>query len=136
MTMNQSAVSHIVILPSPGISHLIPFVEFAKRLVSQHNNFHVTCIIPNNSSPSQPTKAIVEALPTSIDAIFLPPVSFEDLPEVTNPAVQIFLTVSRSLPSLRNILESLLSKTHLAAFLTNFFGIDALDVAKEFNIPS
>ncbi|KAF3440076.1 hypothetical protein FNV43_RR18354 [Rhamnella rubrinervis] len=134
--MNPAAVSHIVILPAPGISHLIPFVEFAKLLVSQHNNFHVTCIIPNNGSPSQPTKAIVEALPTSIDAIFLPPVRFEDLPEGINPGIQIFLTVSRSLPSLRSVLESLLSKTHLAAFLTDLFGVDTFDVAKEFNIPS
>ncbi|KAF3440074.1 hypothetical protein FNV43_RR18352 [Rhamnella rubrinervis] len=131
--MNQSK-SHIVILPSVGISHLIPFVEFAKRLVSQHNNFHVTCIIPTNGPPPQIAKAIVEALPTTIDAIFLPPVSFDDL--VANPLAPLTLTVSRSLSSIRNVLESLLSKTHVAAFLTNFFGIDSLDVVKELNIPS
>lgn len=129
-------MNHIVILPSPGISHLIPFVEFAKRLVSQHSDFRVTCILPTSGPPSQPTKAIVEALPTSIDTIFLPPVSLDDLPEGINPGVQIFLTISRSLPSLSHVLESLLSKDHLSAFLTNFFGIDALDVAKELNVPT
>jgi hydroquinone glucosyltransferase len=119
-----------------GISHLIPFLEFAKRLVSQHSNFHVTCIIPTNGPTPQLTNAIVEGLPNSIDVIFLPPVSLEDLPETTNPGALIFLNMSRSLPSLRKVLESLLSKTHLAAFLTNFFGVDSFDVAKEFNIPS
>lgn len=114
---------------------MIPFVEFAKHLVSQHN-FHVTCIIPTSGPPSQRTKAIVEALPTSIDATFLPPVSFEDQPKDAHPGSQIVLTVSRSLQSLRSVLESLLSKTNLAAFLTDFFGIDSLEVAKEFNVPS
>nr|XP_015887616.2 hydroquinone glucosyltransferase-like [Ziziphus jujuba var. spinosa] len=137
MALKQTT-SHIAIVPSPGISHLIPFVEFAKRLVVQHSNFHVTCIIPTNGPPSKATKAIVESLPTSnIDSIFLPPVSFDEFPEGTVPGDQIALTVLHSVPSLRRVLESLLSKTHLSAFLADFFGAHALDVAdKEFNIPS
>ncbi|XP_015887659.3 hydroquinone glucosyltransferase-like [Ziziphus jujuba] len=134
MAMKQKF--HIAILPSPGISHLIPFVEFAKRLLLQNNNFHVTCIIPNNGPPSKATKAIVESLPTSIDSIFLPPVSFNDFPNGIVPILQIILTMSRSLPSLRHVLESLVSKAHLSAFLTDLFGTDTLDVAKEFNIPA
>ncbi|KAF3440075.1 hypothetical protein FNV43_RR18353 [Rhamnella rubrinervis] len=60
----------------------------------------------------------------------------KDLPEGIDPAIQVFLTVSRSLPSLRNVFESLLSKIHLAAFLTDLFGIDTFYVAKEYNVPS
>ncbi|XP_015887635.2 hydroquinone glucosyltransferase-like [Ziziphus jujuba] len=129
--MAMKKKSHIAIFPSPGFSHLIPFVEFAKRLVLQHNNFHVTCIIPTDGPPSKATKAIVESLPTSIDSIFLPPVNFDGIA----PGLQVFLTATRSLPSLRHVLESLVSKTHLSAFLTDMFGTDTLDVAKEFNIP-
>lgn len=135
MATNQ-AVCDAVVLPAAWMSHMIQLIEFAKRLVSQHSNFHVTCIIPGNGPPSQATKVIVEALPTSIDATFLPPVSFDDLADVPTPSLKIFATVARSLPSLRNVLESLLSKTQLCAFLTNIFGIDSLDAAQEFNIPT
>nr|XP_015887649.2 hydroquinone glucosyltransferase-like [Ziziphus jujuba var. spinosa] len=133
--MAMKKKSHIAIFPSPGFSHLIPFAEFAKRLVLQHNNFHVTFIIPTDGPPSKATKAIVESLPTSIDSIFLPPVNFDDFPNGVAPGLQIVLTVTRSLTSLRHVLESLVSKTHLSAFLTDMFGSSTLDVAKEFNIP-
>ncbi|KAK7829850.1 hydroquinone glucosyltransferase [Quercus suber] len=92
----------IAILPSPGMGHLVPFVEFAKPLVL-HHNFHITCIIPVFGSPSKAMKEVLEALPTSIDNVFLPPVNSEDL-ESLPLGVQITVTMTRSLPSLPEVL--------------------------------
>ena len=119
---------HIAIFPSPGMGHLIPLLELAK-LLALHHNFHITCIISALGSPSKAMKEVLQVLPTSIDHVFLPPVSSEDL-EGLLPEVQTILTLTRSLPPLRDVLKS----TRFAAFIVDTFGMDALDVAKEFNI--
>ncbi|KAJ0110821.1 hypothetical protein Patl1_00145 [Pistacia atlantica] len=81
---------NVVILPSPGMGHLIPFIQFAKHLVHLHN-FHVTSIIPTIGSPPNAMKAAFQALPQKIDLIFLPPVSFDDLHEDIETPVPIAL---------------------------------------------
>ncbi|XP_062076498.1 hydroquinone glucosyltransferase-like [Humulus lupulus] len=129
--------THIVIFPSPGISHLIPFIELAKRLVSLHN-FHVTCLLLTTTddcnAPSPAKTAILDSLPAAVDAVFLPPVSFDDLPEDYSPALKLTLTVTRSLSSLQTVLESQLSP--LSAFIADPFGFESLEVAKGLNVPS
>ena len=68
---------NVALLPSPGMGHLIPLVEFAKQFVL-HHDFHITCIIPVLGSPSKAMKAVLQALPTNIDHVFLPPVILEE----------------------------------------------------------
>ncbi|KAK8339545.1 hypothetical protein V6Z11_A08G041500 [Gossypium hirsutum] len=77
--MAKAQRPHIAILPSPGMGHLIPLVEFAKRLVHQHS-FTVTFVIPTDGSPSKALKSTLDSLPTFIDSVFLPPVDLSDLP--------------------------------------------------------
>ncbi|MBA0610107.1 hypothetical protein Godav_010999 [Gossypium davidsonii] len=73
--MAKAQRPHIAILASPGMGHLIPLVEFAKRLVHQH-----TFVIPTDGSPSKALKSTLDSLPTFIDSVFLPPVDLSDLP--------------------------------------------------------
>uniref|UniRef100_A0A7N2LFF7 Glycosyltransferase n=1 Tax=Quercus lobata TaxID=97700 RepID=A0A7N2LFF7_QUELO len=121
---------HIAILPSPGMGHLIPLVEFAKLLV-HHHDFNITCIIPVLGSPPKAMKAVLQALPTTIDHVFLPPVILEE-EEIRDLKfeVQTILTLTRSLPPLRDVSKS----TQFSAFVVDPFGIDALAIAKELNI--
>ncbi|KAK7841588.1 hydroquinone glucosyltransferase [Quercus suber] len=121
---------HIALLPSPGMGHLIPLVELAKLLLL-HHDFHITCIIPVLGSPSKAMKAVLQALPTSIDHVFLPPVILEE-EEIKGLKleVQAMLTLTHSLPPLRDVLKP----TRFSAFVVDPFGIDALDIAKELNI--
>lgn len=136
----MSQTLQVVIVPSPGMGHLIPFIEFAKHLVHFHDYFNVTCIIPTIGSPPDAMKASLLALPPTINHIFLPPISFEedrsDYSEVGNE-VLISLAMTRSLPSLRHILKSLIeTNTRVVAFLVDFFGTAAFDVANEFDLSS
>ncbi|TXG62573.1 hypothetical protein EZV62_009567 [Acer yangbiense] len=136
----MSQTLQVVIVPSPGMGHLIPFIEFAKHLVHFHDYFNVTCIIPTIGSPPDAMKASLLALPPTINHIFLPPISFEDdrsdYSEVGNE-VLISLAMTRSLPSLRHILKSLIeTNNRVVAFLVDFFGTAAFDVANEFDLSS
>ncbi|KAL0414119.1 UNVERIFIED_CONTAM: Hydroquinone glucosyltransferase [Sesamum radiatum] len=134
METSQAVQPHIAILPSPGMGHLIPLAELAKNLVSRHS-FSVTFIIPTdaNTSHLQAQKSFLQALPHSISCIFLPPISFIDLPDDTKIESRISLSVNRSIPHLRRALSTLReSGTRLSALVVDILGVFAVDVAREF----
>ncbi|XP_022757519.1 hydroquinone glucosyltransferase-like [Durio zibethinus] len=131
--MEKAQTPHIAIVPSPGMGHLIPLVEFAKRLVHQYN-LTVTFVIPTDDSPTKAQKSTLDSLPSSIDSVFLPRVDLSDFPEDSKIETLISLTVARSVSFLREALKSLVAKTKLVALVVDLFGTDAFDVAREFNV--
>ncbi|PSS24207.1 Hydroquinone glucosyltransferase [Actinidia chinensis var. chinensis] len=124
----------IAILPTPGMGHLIPLAEFAKRLVLTYR-FSVTFIVPTDGPLPKAQKSFLEALiPTGISHLLLPPANFDDLPDDVRAETRISLSVTRSLPSLREAIKTLVSSTRVVALVVDLFGTDAFDVAKEFNL--
>ncbi|KAF5952858.1 hypothetical protein HYC85_010802 [Camellia sinensis] len=125
---------HVALLPSPGMGHLIPLVEFAKQLV-RHHPFSATFIIPTIGPLSSAQTSVLKSLSEPISHLFLPPITFDDHHHL-DPVTQIALTMTRSLPSIRDVFESLIATTNLVAFVVDPLGTDAFDVAKQFCIPS
>ncbi|GLU05948.1 hypothetical protein SLE2022_230200 [Rubroshorea leprosula] len=123
----------VAMVPTPGMGHLIPLVELAKRLV-HHHNFAVTFFVPSDGSSMKPQKQLLQSLPNSISTIFLPPVSFDDLPEDVKVETRIALSLTRSIPNLRDSFKALTESTRVVAMVVDLFGIDAFDVAREFGI--
>lgn len=78
--------------------------------------------------------SILQALPNSITAIFFPPINLDDLPEDCGTETRISLTVTRSLPFLRDSLSALAKTTRLVAMVIDIFGTNTFDVALEFNM--
>ncbi|RDX67751.1 Hydroquinone glucosyltransferase, partial [Mucuna pruriens] len=128
--------THIVVVPGPGFSHLVPILEFSKRLVQLHPLLHVTAIIPTLGSLPSVSKTFLETLPSSITLTFLPPVDPNDLPHGLETGVQMQFVVTYSLPFLHKAIKSLTSRTPLAAIVVDNFAYEALDFAKEFNMLS
>ncbi|CAL5381321.1 unnamed protein product [Camellia sinensis] len=122
---------HVALLPSPGMGHLIPSIEFAKQLV-HHHHFSATILIPSAAPPTTAQKTVLQKLPKTIHHIFLPPVQLPDDP--LSVASQISLTVTLSLPSIKHTLASLSTSTRLVSLIVDPFGIDAIDGAKEFGV--
>ncbi|KAK6146336.1 hypothetical protein DH2020_020205 [Rehmannia glutinosa] len=126
---------HIVLLPPPGfLGHLIPFIELAKKLVSQYNFTVTLIIIPHDSEPQKSLLQGINPTTTNINSVFLPPVSIDDLPDDLNPDVLLPSRVIRSLPSLRHALSSL--GTPATALVVDLFAVHAIDVAKQVGIPA
>ncbi|KAK7277133.1 hypothetical protein RIF29_18283 [Crotalaria pallida] len=131
----------IAMVPCPGLSHLIPLLEFAKRLIQlDHNNnkFHVTFLIPTLGPPSSSMISFLNDLPPNIDFNILPQVNIEDVPHNLHPATKMRLVVKLSLPFLHEAVSSLMSSHthHLVALVLSMFSVDAIDVAKQFNLLS
>ncbi|KAK8523617.1 hypothetical protein V6N13_057213 [Hibiscus sabdariffa] len=129
----EEAPLHVVIVPTPGMGHLIPLIEFAKRLVF-HHNFAVTFIIPNDGSPMKLQKQLFSSLPLSIYSVFLPLPSFDDLSEDAKIETRIILSLTRSLHLLRDSFKVLAQSKRVVAFVADVFGTDAFDIAKEFGV--
>ncbi|KAL5552357.1 hypothetical protein UlMin_002533 [Ulmus minor] len=132
---SQEKRLRIVIVPTPGMGHLIPLAEFAKRLVV-HHNFTVTFIVPNDGTSMELQTNFLQSLPANfISSIFLPKVSFDDLPEDSIMETRIALSLIRSLPALRDSLKTLTESTRLASIVVDLFGAAAFDLARELGIP-
>ncbi|XP_027334238.1 hydroquinone glucosyltransferase-like [Abrus precatorius] len=127
---------HIAVIPSAGFSHLVPILQFSRRLVELHPEIHVTCIIPTLGSPPSASKTILETLPPNINSIFLPPVNPKDLPQGLPMAAQFQLAVTHSLSSIHEALKSLTLRTPFLAMVVDSFAAVALDFAHEFNMLS
>ncbi|XP_004515369.1 hydroquinone glucosyltransferase [Cicer arietinum] len=126
----------IAMIPSPGLSHLIPLVEFAKLLLQKHNEFIITFLIPTFGPLSSSMQSILNTLPPNMNFTVLPQLNNiqQDLP--IEPATQMKLIVKNSVPFLIEEVKSLISKTHLIALVFSMFSTDAHDVAKQFNLLS
>lgn len=133
MSPTQSQKPHIAILPSPGMGHLIPLVEFAKRLIL-HHQFSVSLILPTDGPISNAQKIFLNSLPSSMDYHLLPPVNLNDLPQDVKIETRISLTVTRSLPSLREVFKSIIESKKTVALVVDLFGTDAFDVAIDFKV--
>jgi hydroquinone glucosyltransferase len=124
----------IAMVPSPGLSHLIPQVEFAKQLLQQHNEFIVTFIIPTLGPLTPSMQQVLNNLPPNIDFILLPQV--KNIQQSHDPAAQMKLIVKHSIPFLQQEVKSLISKTNLVSLIFSIFSTDAYEVAKQFNLSS
>ena len=130
----------VALVSSPGLTHLTPLVEFAKRLSSLYpHDFHFKFLVTTLGPPSPTMKSVLQSLPSTMSFVLLPQVNMEDLPAPDfDPAAQVFLTVSLSLPSIHQQIKLLSSSssTRLIALVVDPFAIDAINIAKEFSITS
>ncbi|XP_034904826.1 hydroquinone glucosyltransferase isoform X2 [Populus alba] len=125
---------HVAIFPSPGMGHLIPLTELAKKFALNYD-LSSTFIVPSIGPPPEAQKKVLGSLPEGINYISLPPVSFDDLPGI-RAETQISLTITRSLSSVRDVLKSLAASTRLVALVLDLFGTDVIDIASELSVPS
>ncbi|OIW13577.1 hypothetical protein TanjilG_25676 [Lupinus angustifolius] len=122
----------VAMMPTPGMGHLIPMLEFAKRLIRYHHNIRVKFLIPTDGPPSKAQTTVLRNLPNAISHIFLPPVTLSDVPQDAKIETIISLTVLRSLPSLR---REMTAEIHpIGGLVVDLFGADAFDVAKELDV--
>ncbi|KAI3876318.1 hypothetical protein MKX03_032916 [Papaver bracteatum] len=132
--MEKTLPPHVIIMPSPGMGHLIPIIEFAKRFVLDHG-FSATILIPTETnSPFQALKLALDSLPSAINTIFLPPV---DLSDLSNDALtQMFATVNRSLPSFSDSVRTITATRKVVSLVVDIFCTNAIRIANEFHIKA
>lgn len=138
MEFNQSKEPpHIAILPSPGLGHIIPLFQLAKRLVTTHR-LHVTFLVVTTSDPTPAAQADLlqpAALPPGLHVVDLPPVDVSDqLAGVPPGLTPLCVMVEHSLrQQLRPALLGLAPR--VTAVVIDCFCTQAFEICGEFEIP-
>ncbi|XP_055808368.1 hydroquinone glucosyltransferase-like isoform X2 [Solanum dulcamara] len=137
-TSIREIIPHLALLPTPGMGHLIPLLQFANKLTNDHR-FSVTLILPTDDGVpiSESQNQFLKTFSSSgtLNYLILPPVNFDDLPKNVKIETRISLTITRSLPYFRQVFKKLIETSKVVALIVDLFGTDAFEVANEFNIP-
>lgn len=127
---------HVAFLPSPGMGHITPLFEFARRLVI-HHGFHVSFfVISTDASAAQNELFQSENLPPGFHAVEIPPVenisSFftEDMRVVT----RLSIMVRESLKHLPSLLMKQ-QRRPIEALIIDLFCTDAFEICQKLSIP-
>ncbi|KAK9011777.1 hypothetical protein V6N11_039859 [Hibiscus sabdariffa] len=130
----ESIKPHIALLASPGMGHLIPVLELAKRLVS-HQSFKVTVFVVAIDHASITNTQLLQSPAGSdddglLDIVLVP---FLDIVGSDITIVEkIVATMRRSLSFLRTEISKM--EILPIALVVDLFGTGALVVADEFNM--
>ncbi|KAJ1442394.1 UDP-glycosyltransferase family, conserved site [Sesbania bispinosa] len=125
---------HVVLLSSPGLGHLMPVIELAKRFIL-HHNFKAT-ILAVTSESSDAEKHILKSsiTPSLCNIIQIPSPDISALVPIDAAVVAcLCITMREAVPSIRSALIDMPLRP--SALIVDFFGTEALPVAEELNIP-
>ncbi|KAK2657276.1 hypothetical protein Ddye_010328 [Dipteronia dyeriana] len=129
---------HVALLASPGMGHIIPVLELAKRLTNQHN-LHVTVFVVSfdqNTSVEQLSQLVINSSNEKLlhDIVLLR--SDQDMSVLVDPGasivIKILVMMRVCLPSLRFNISSM--EFRPTALIVDLFGTEAMAVADEFEM--
>ncbi|WJX60909.1 coniferyl-alcohol glucosyltransferase [Trifolium repens] len=128
---------HAALLASPGMGHLIPTMELAKRLTT-HHGFEVTVFIVTTDSDTTTTSKILQQTSNlnGINIVVTPPVDVSDKLDPNNPSLglTIVLTMIESLPFIQSQILSM--KFPPSVLIVDLFGTMALPMARDLHMSS
>ncbi|CAI0425497.1 unnamed protein product [Linum tenue] len=126
---------HVAVLPSPGLGHVTPLLELAKRLVTQFD-LHVTVLVVTSTIPSPALSQLLHSptLPADLDVVELPPVDAaalvtDEMQLLTQLAIMVEHSLNASLKSV------LLQIGTPKALIIDIFCTQAFDICKPLSIP-
>uniref|UniRef100_A0A0D6QUF4 Glycosyltransferase n=1 Tax=Araucaria cunninghamii TaxID=56994 RepID=A0A0D6QUF4_ARACU len=127
-----SQKSHIVLFPSVGMGHLIPFFEFAKSMAIDHD-FSVTFIMSQwMVSPSQTAHTRrLASLGLDIRFVDLPPPD-EEGDQESHHLIRVFNGTEKSTGPVKEVLRTL---GNVCAFVTDLFCTAVLEASAALGIP-
>uniref|UniRef100_M8BUD8 Putative hydroquinone glucosyltransferase n=1 Tax=Aegilops tauschii TaxID=37682 RepID=M8BUD8_AEGTA len=124
----------VVLLASPGMGHLIPLAELARRLAVDRG-FAATIVTLTNLSDAAADAAVLSSMPASVSTAVLPAVALDDLPPGVGFGTLMFELLRRSLPPLHALMGSVAGPGPAAALVCDFFGTAALPLAADLGVP-
>ncbi|KAL8087740.1 hypothetical protein AgCh_037774 [Apium graveolens] len=124
---------HFAFLPSPGLGHLIPLLEFAKHLVI-HHNVHVSFLVINTEASAVQHQLLdPSTLPSDLRIINLPPA---DVSSRVNDSMKVITRLTYICQeSFKHLRATLIELNLPKALIIDIFATDAFFICKELGIP-
>ncbi|VAH71364.1 unnamed protein product [Triticum turgidum subsp. durum] len=124
---------HVAMLVTPGMGHLVPLAELAKRLAARHGVTATLITFASTASATQ--RSFLASLPAAISSMSLPPVDLSDLPPGATIETLMSEECARLVPALTGVLSGLRETTRLVAYVADLFGADSFDAAVAAGVP-
>ncbi|KAH9692850.1 UDP-glycosyltransferase 72E3 [Citrus sinensis] len=133
-TAAKSSRPHVAVLASPGLGHVVPLLEFAKRLVINHG-VHVRFLVITTNEASAAQEKLLRSLPDGLDVVDLPPVDVsavtrDDMPVIT----RLHAIVDESLKS--SLKAVLIELCNPRALVIDLFCTQAFEICSQLSIPT
>ncbi|KAJ4878703.1 UDP-glycosyltransferase 72E2 [Raphanus sativus] len=120
---------HAALLSSPGMGHIIPVIELAKRLSTDHA-FQVTVFVLETDAASAQSMYLNS---TGVDVVNIPSPDISNLVDPEDHVVtKIGIMMREAVPALRSNIAAMIQKP--TVLIIDLFGTDALCLAAEFNM--
>ncbi|KAK7368252.1 hypothetical protein VNO80_10276 [Phaseolus coccineus] len=133
--METRKPTHVVLVSSPGLGHLIPVIELAKRFVL-HHSFKVTILAVTSQTSRAETQILNSALTSSL--IHLIDIPSPDITALVaqNDAVltRLGVVMREAKLAIRSNLSEITPRP--SALIVDIFGTEAIPIARELNIIS
>ncbi|PIA43218.1 hypothetical protein AQUCO_02000570v1 [Aquilegia coerulea] len=130
----------LVFVPSFGVTHIIPTVELAKRLVKRDERFSITFLIIPEPSGLIP-QAYIDSVTNSVNHIRFTILERADVPppgfETGIPFISLY--IKNHLPHVKKAITNLISDSNNSGsvrLVVDMFATTMIDVANELSIPS
>ncbi|CAE6020348.1 unnamed protein product [Arabidopsis arenosa] len=135
--------AELIFIPTPTVGHLVPFLEFARRLIEQDDRIRITILLMKLQGQSH-LDSYVKSIASS-----LPFVRFIDVPELEEKPIlgstqsveaYVYDVIEKNIPLVRNIVMDILSSlafdgVTVKGFVADFFCLPMIDVAKDVSLP-
>ncbi|KAG2615706.1 hypothetical protein PVAP13_3NG041790 [Panicum virgatum] len=126
----------VLLLCSPCMGHLIPFVELARRLAADHGLAATLLFASATSPPSEQYLAVAAAAPGAVDLVALPaPPPEGALPPSATERERAEHAVASNVPRVRELARALAADAPLAALVVDMVAAGARGVAAEMGVP-
>ncbi|MBA0833864.1 hypothetical protein Goarm_006281 [Gossypium armourianum] len=131
--MESEMEPHVVLLSSPGLGHLTPVLELAKRLATLSNSKVTIFVVPSLSA----AESLVIQSFMSLNLcriILLPPPDISHLVHADAAVVTRIVVIMREIkPAFSSAVSALSVPPTL--FIVDLFGYESMDIADQFKIP-
>ncbi|TKY66502.1 Anthocyanidin 3-O-glucosyltransferase 5 [Spatholobus suberectus] len=133
--MDLHKPTHVVLLSSPGLGHLIPVIELGKRF-TLHHNFKVTVLAVTSQTSQAEAQILNSALTSSLcHVIEIPSSDLTGLLHQNDAALtRLCVTMREARPTIRSILSKITPRP--STLIVDVFCTEAIPIARELNILS
>ncbi|CAJ1978549.1 unnamed protein product [Sphenostylis stenocarpa] len=127
--------THLLLVSSPGLGHVIPVIELAKRFVL-HHNFKVTVLAVTSQTSRVETQILNSVLtPSLCHLIDIPSPDLTGLLAQNDRMVtRLCVMMRESTPAIKSIMYEITPRP--SALIVDFFSTEAIPAARELDIPS
>ncbi|CAA7038055.1 unnamed protein product [Microthlaspi erraticum] len=134
--------AELIFIPTPTVGHLVPVLEFARRLIDQDDRIRITIVLMKLQGQSHMDAYVKSIAPSQPFVRFIDVPELEEKPTLVAQSIEAYVydVIEKNIPLVRKIVMGILSSPSLdgvtvKGIVADFFCLPMIEVAKEASLP-